>query len=39
MHTKGISSEELEDGELEEEPESAHAYPNGDSIERIHVSE
>ena len=38
MQTNGISSEELEDGELEEEAESAHPHPNGDSIEDFHVS-
>lgn len=38
MQTNVISSEELEDGELEEEPESAHPHPNGDSTEDFHVS-
>lgn len=37
MQTNPISSEELEDGELEEEAESAQAYLNGDSIERFQV--
>lgn len=39
MQPNGISSEDLEDGELEEEPESAQAEPNGDSIENLHESE
>lgn len=39
MQTNGISSEDLEDGEVEEEPGSAHAEPNGDSMEDAHESE
>ena len=34
MQTNAISSGKLEDGELEEEPESAQACPNSDSIEK-----
>lgn len=37
MQTNGISSGELEDGELEEEPKSAQAYRNGKLLENIHV--
>ncbi|KAL9129100.1 MAG: hypothetical protein Q9175_007389 [Cornicularia normoerica] len=36
MQTNGISSGELEDGELEEEPKSAQAYRNGKLFENIH---
>ena len=32
-HTSSISSGKLEDGELEEEPNSAQEKPNGDSTE------
>ena len=32
MQTNSISLEKLEDGELEEEPESAQANPNGESL-------
>ncbi|CAD6579232.1 MAG: hypothetical protein ASARMPREDX12_009100 [Alectoria sarmentosa] len=35
MQTNGISSEELEEGELEEEPESVQTYPKRDSIENF----
>ena len=35
--TDGIMSEELEDGELEEEPENTQSYTNGGSTEKIHV--
>lgn len=35
MQTNGISSEELEDGELEEEPEIAQAFLDGESIENF----
>ena len=35
--TGGVMSEELEDGELEEEPETAQSYTNGGSTEKIHV--
>lgn len=38
MQTNGISSEELEDGELEEVPKSAQIYPNGGSTEKSRVS-
>ena len=34
MQINNISSEEMEDGELAEEPESAQAYPSGNSSER-----
>ena len=37
MQTNGISSEELEEGELEEEPESVQTYPKRDSIENFPV--
>lgn len=37
MQTNGISSEELEEGELEEEPESVQTYPKRDSIEDFQV--
>ena len=30
-HTNGISSEKLEDGELEDEPKCAQEHPNGDT--------
>lgn len=39
MQANGISSGKLEDGELEEEPESAQAYLNSDSTERFCVRE
>lgn len=39
MQPNGISSEDLEDGELEEEPGSAQAEPNSNSIEHLHESE
>ena len=39
MQSNGISSEDLEDGELEEEPGSAQVEPNRDSIENLHESE
>ena len=38
MQTNGISSEKLEDGELDEEPETAQAQPNGDSADTLRVS-
>ena len=38
MQTNGISSEKLEDGELDEEPETAQAQPNGDSADTLCVS-
>lgn len=37
MQTNGISSEELEEGELEEEPGSVQTYPQRDSIEDFQV--
>lgn len=36
MQTNGIPSEELEDGELEED-KSAQTYYNGESTENFHV--
>ena len=38
IQTNGTSSEDLEDGELEE-PGSAQAEPNGDAMEHAHESE
>ena len=38
MQSNVISSKELEDGELEEEPGSAHPHLNGDSTVIFHVS-
>ena len=35
--TNGISSEELEDGELGEEPQNAQTYLKGDQLENSHV--
>lgn len=35
--TNGISSEELEDGELGEEPQNAQAYLKGNQLENSHV--
>lgn len=37
MQTNGISSEKLEEGELEEESESAQAYPNEGLKGTFHV--
>ena len=39
IQPNGISSEDLEDGELEEEPRSVQAEPNTNSIENLHESE
>ena len=39
MQPNGISSEDLEDGELEEEPGNAQAEPRSDSIGNLHESE
>ena len=38
MQSNIISSKELEDGELDEEHESAHPYLNGNSTVNLHVS-
>lgn len=35
--TYSVISEELEDGELKEEPENTQSYTNGGSTEKIHV--
>ena len=38
VQTNGISSEKLEDGELDEEPETAQAQPDEDSADTLCVS-